>query len=142
MVSKFGFNTDGDLFSLAALPSQYAGLQMKSANEHANVLPRELNELGYGLLQAYEPVLRDISDPVLEHETVLGDTVYRLIAEHKSTVTVATLNLSQRGGRPTCANWMELRSGRVKLRLSHGANCRCRTRLGDSPFHVETARSG
>ncbi|APA87538.1 AAA family ATPase [Paraburkholderia sprentiae WSM5005] len=86
MVSKFGFNRDGDLFSLAALPSQYAGLQMKSAIEHANVLLKELNELCYGLLHAYEPVLRDISDQLLEHETVPGETVYRLITEHKSTL--------------------------------------------------------
>jgi len=35
MVSKFGFNVDGNLFSLAALPAQYAGLQMKTAIEHA-----------------------------------------------------------------------------------------------------------
>ena len=72
MVSKFGFNRDGDLFSLAALPSQYAGLQMKNAIEHANVLLKELNELCYGLLNAYEPVLRAIADQLLERETVLG----------------------------------------------------------------------
>lgn len=88
MVSKFGFNSDGDLFSLAALPSQYAGLQMKSAIEHANVLLKELNELCHGLLHAYEPVLRDVADQLLEHETVPGDTVYRLIAEHKSTLKI------------------------------------------------------
>ncbi|MFM0039815.1 AAA family ATPase [Paraburkholderia strydomiana] len=88
MVSKFGFNSDGDLFSLAALPSQYAGLQMKSAIEHANVLLKELNELCYKLLHAYEPVLRAIADELLEHETVPGETVYRLIKEHKSTLTI------------------------------------------------------
>ncbi len=52
MVSKFGFNSDGNLFSLAALPSQYAGLQMKSAIEQANVLLKELNE------QCYAPAVR------------------------------------------------------------------------------------
>jgi cell division protease FtsH len=88
MVSKFGFNSDGDLFSLAALPSQYAGLQMKSAIEHANVLLKELNELCYGLLHAYEPVLRAIADELLEQETVPGETVYRLIREHKSTLKI------------------------------------------------------
>ena len=88
MVSKFGFNSDGNLFSLAALPSQYAGLQMKSAIEHANVLLKELNGLCYGLLQAYEPVLRAIADELLEQETVPGETVYRLIREHKSTLTI------------------------------------------------------
>ncbi|WP_144148371.1 AAA family ATPase [Paraburkholderia sp. BCC1884] len=88
MVSKFGFNRDGDLFSLAALPQQYAGLQMKSAIEHANVLLKELNELCYALLHAYEPVLRAIADELLEHETVPGETVYRLIREHKNTLTI------------------------------------------------------
>ncbi|MGQ7934028.1 ATP-dependent metallopeptidase FtsH/Yme1/Tma family protein [Paraburkholderia sp. D1E] len=88
MVSKFGFNRDGDLFSLAALPSQYAGLQMKSAIEHANVLLKELNELCHGLLQAYEPVLRAIADELLERETVPGETVYRLIKEHKSALKI------------------------------------------------------
>ncbi|MEW9584845.1 AAA family ATPase [Paraburkholderia sp. DGU8] len=88
MVSKFGFNSDGNLFSLAALPSQYAGLQMKSAIEHANVLLKELNGLCYGLLQAYEPVLRAIADELLEQETVPGETVYRLIREHKSTLAI------------------------------------------------------
>jgi cell division protease FtsH len=88
MVSKFGFNSDGNLFSLAALPSQYAGLQMKSAIEHANVLLKELNELCFNLLQAYEPVLRAIADELLEQETVPGETVYRLIKEHKSTLKI------------------------------------------------------
>ena len=88
MVSKFGFNRDGDLFSLAALPSQYAGLQMKSAIEHANVLLKELNELCYGLLHAYEPVLRAIADELLERETVPGEAVYRLIKEHKSALKI------------------------------------------------------
>lgn len=88
MVSKFGFNRDGDLFSLAALPSQYAGLQMKSAIEHANVLLKELNELCFGLLHAYQPVLRAIADELLEQETVPGETVYRLIREHKSTLKI------------------------------------------------------
>ncbi|RKR37983.1 AAA family ATPase [Paraburkholderia sp. BL17N1] len=88
MVSKFGFNSDGDLFSLAALPSQYAGLQMKSAIEHANVLLKELNQLCYGLLHAYEPVLRAIADELLEQETVPGETVYRLIREHKSALKI------------------------------------------------------
>ncbi|MFM0364795.1 AAA family ATPase [Paraburkholderia sediminicola] len=88
MVSKFGFNRDGDLFSLAALPSQYAGLQMTSAIEHANVLLKELNELCYGLLHAYEPVLRAIADELLERETVPGVAVYRLIKEHKSALKI------------------------------------------------------
>jgi cell division protease FtsH len=88
MVSKFGFNRDGDLFSLAALPSQYAGLQMKNAIEHANVLLKELNELCYGLLHEYEPVLRAIADELLERETVPGETVYRLIKEHKSALKI------------------------------------------------------
>lgn len=88
MVSKFGFNRDGDLFSLSALPSQYAGLQMKSAIEHANVLLKELNELCYGLLHAYEPVLRAIADELLERETVPGVAVYRLIKEHRSALKI------------------------------------------------------
>jgi cell division protease FtsH len=88
MVSKFGFNSDGDLFSLAALPSQYAGLQMKSAIEHANVLLKELNALCYNLLHAYEPVLRAIADELLEQETVPGETVYRLIKEHKNALKI------------------------------------------------------
>ncbi|WP_345815094.1 AAA family ATPase [Paraburkholderia sp. PREW-6R] len=88
MVSKFGFNSEGNLFSLAALPSQYAGLQMKSAIEQANILLKELNGLCYGLLHAYEPVLRAIADELLDQETVPGETVYQLIKEHKSTLKI------------------------------------------------------
>ncbi|CAB3787823.1 AAA family ATPase [Pararobbsia alpina] len=82
MVSKFGFNVDSSLFSLAALPKEYAGLQLKNAIEHANVLLKELNDACYALLRANEPVLRAIADLLLESETVPGDTVYRLIKEH------------------------------------------------------------
>jgi cell division protease FtsH len=82
MVSKFGFNVDGNLFSLAALPQQYAGLQLKNAIEHANVLLKDLNDACYALLRANEPVLRAIADQLLESETVPGQTVYRLIREH------------------------------------------------------------
>jgi cell division protease FtsH len=86
MVSKFGFNVDGNLFSLAALPQQYAGLQLKNAIEHANVLLKDLNDACYSLLRANEPVLRAIADQLLESETVPGKTVYRLIEEHASAV--------------------------------------------------------
>jgi cell division protease FtsH len=85
MVSKFGFNADGDLFSLAALPAQYAGLQMKGAIEHANVLLKDLNDACYALLRDNEPVLRAIADQLLESETVPGETVYRLIDAHKTS---------------------------------------------------------
>ncbi|GAB2922958.1 hypothetical protein GCM10027093_72670 [Paraburkholderia jirisanensis] len=88
MVSKHGFNVDGNLFSLAALPQQYAGLQLKNAIEHANVLLHELNDACFELLQANEPVLRAIATQLLEVETVPGETVYRLIREHAAAMTV------------------------------------------------------
>ncbi|SAL54394.1 ATP-dependent metalloprotease FtsH [Caballeronia terrestris] len=84
MVSKFGFNADGNLFSLAALPQQYAGLQMKASIEHANILLKELNEACYTLLRDNEPVLQAIAGELLESETVPGSTVYRLIEEHRA----------------------------------------------------------
>jgi cell division protease FtsH len=84
MVSKFGFNVDGNLFSLAALPPQYAGLQMKAAIEHANILLKDLNETCYALLRDNEPVLRAIAEQLLEAETVPGEAVYRPIEEHKA----------------------------------------------------------
>ena len=86
MVSKFGFNVDGNLFSLAALPQQYAGFQLKGAIEHANTLLKELNDACYSLLRANEPVLRAIADRLLERETVAGETVYRLIEDHAAAV--------------------------------------------------------
>jgi cell division protease FtsH len=61
---------------------------MKGAIEQANVLLKELNEQCYSLLHAYEPVLRAIADELLEQETVPGETVYRLIKEHKSTLKI------------------------------------------------------
>jgi cell division protease FtsH len=85
MVSKFGFNVDGNLFSLAALSPQYAGLQLKNAIEHANVLLKELNDACYALLRANEPVLRAIADQLLAAETVPGETVYRLIREYAAS---------------------------------------------------------
>jgi cell division protease FtsH len=88
MVSKFGFNVDGNLFSLAALSQQYAGLQLKNAIEHANVLLKDLNDACYALLRANEPVLRAIADQLLESETVPGETVYRLISEHAASVRI------------------------------------------------------
>ncbi|MEA3117862.1 MAG: cell division protease FtsH, partial [Paraburkholderia sp.] len=86
MVSKFGFNVDNNLFSLAALSQQYAGLQLKNAIEHANILLRDLNDACYALLRANEPVLRAIADQLLESETVPGETVYRLIDEHAAAI--------------------------------------------------------
>jgi cell division protease FtsH len=94
MVSKFGFNVDGNLFSLAALPQQYAGLQLKNAIEHANVLLKNLNDACYALLRANEPVLRAIAEQLLELETVPGETVYRLIKEH-AAATSAGVHLAQ-----------------------------------------------
>jgi cell division protease FtsH len=90
MVSKFGFNVDGNLFSLAALPQQYAGLQLKNSIEHANVLLKDLNDACYALLRAHEPVLRAIADQLLESETVPGETVYRLIKEHSAAANQET----------------------------------------------------
>lgn len=86
MVSKHGFNADGNLFSLAALPQQYAGLQLKNAIEHANLLLHDLNDACFALLRANEPVLRAIADQLLESETVPGETVYRLIREHAEAI--------------------------------------------------------
>ncbi|MDQ7976776.1 AAA family ATPase [Paraburkholderia sp. SARCC-3016] len=82
MVSKHGFNADGNLFSLASLPQQYAGLQLKNSIEHANALLHDLNDACFALLRANEPVLRAIAEQLLESETVPGETVYRLIREH------------------------------------------------------------
>jgi len=87
MVSKFGFNVDGNLFSLAALPQQYAGLQLKNAIEHANVLLRELDDACHALLRANEPVLRAIADRLLESETVSGEVVEQLIREHAAVAS-------------------------------------------------------
>jgi cell division protease FtsH len=86
MVSKHGFNDDGNLFSLAALPQQYAGLQLKNSIEQANALLHDLNDACFALLKANEPVLRSIADQLLEAETVPGETVYRLIREHAAAV--------------------------------------------------------
>jgi cell division protease FtsH len=86
MVSKYGFNSEGNLFSLASLPQQYAGLQLKSAIEHTNELLRDLDDATFALLKANEPVLRAIADELLETETVPGETVYRLIREHAAAV--------------------------------------------------------
>jgi cell division protease FtsH len=86
MVSKFGFNEDGNLFSLAALPQQYAGLQLKNSIGHANALLHDLSDECFALLRANEPVLRAIADQLLESETVPGETVYRLIREHAAAV--------------------------------------------------------
>ena len=84
MVSKYGFNKDGNLFSLASLPAQHAALQMKTAIEHTNVLLKDLNERCYTLLSDYQPVLRAITEQLLDAETVPGETVYRLIREHEA----------------------------------------------------------
>ncbi|CAB3762266.1 AAA family ATPase [Paraburkholderia solisilvae] len=94
MVSKHGFNVDGNLFSLAALPQQYAGLQLKNAIEHANVLLRDLNDACFALLHANKPVLRAIADQLLESETVPGETVYRLIREHEESVAAENAKAS------------------------------------------------
>ena len=94
MVSKFGFNVDGNLFSLAALPAQYAGLQLKNAIEHANVLLRDLDDACHALLRANEPVLRAIAERLLESETVSGETVEELIREH-AAASSAGMHLAQ-----------------------------------------------
>jgi cell division protease FtsH len=106
MVSKFGFNADGNLFSLAALPAQYAGLQTKTSIAHANILLKDLNEACYALLRDNEPVLRAIADQLLEAETMPGATVYRLIEEHKAKKDGAALfeqSIDQNGELETIA---------------------------------------
>ncbi|WP_118178599.1 AAA family ATPase [Paraburkholderia phosphatilytica] len=94
MVSKHGFNADGNLFSLAALPQQYAGLQLKNSIEHANTLLHDLNDACFALLRANEPVLRAIAEALLESETVPGETVYRLIREHETAVANAEADVA------------------------------------------------
>jgi cell division protease FtsH len=89
MVSKYGFNDDGNLFSLAALPQQHAALQLKESIGQANALLHDLNDACFALLKANEPVLRAIADQLLEEETVPGETVYRLIREHADAVAEA-----------------------------------------------------
>ena len=86
MVSKLGFNAADNLFSLSALPREVAGLQLKTAIEHANLLLRELDDACLALLRKNEPVLRAIADRLLAEETVPGETVYRLVREHEAAL--------------------------------------------------------
>lgn len=79
MVSRFGFNKEGNLFSLAALPPQVAGLQMASAIEQANALLKEMNERCYALLTANEHILRAVTAELMKSETIPGSFVYDLI---------------------------------------------------------------
>ena len=81
MVSRFGFNKDGNLFSLAALPPQYAGLQMTNAIEQSNQLLKEVNDRCAALLKDNKHVLSAVMDELLKSETVPGSYVYDLIKQ-------------------------------------------------------------
>lgn len=82
MVSRHGFNADGNLFSLSSLPQHVAGLQLKTSIAQANVLLQDLNEACFTLLRSNRPVLDAIAERLLAAETVPGETVYQLLREH------------------------------------------------------------
>ncbi|SAL77997.1 ATP-dependent metalloprotease [Caballeronia arvi] len=85
MVSRLGFGSEGNLFSLAALPREIAGRQLDSAIEQANALLNEMNERCFDLLRRNRSILEDVTRALTETETVPGAYVYELI--RKSGVT-------------------------------------------------------
>lgn len=88
-VSKHGFNQQGDLFSLAALPLGHAGPLLKDAVAQANILLDACNTKTRTLLSTYSAVVDTLEADLLEHETVSGMRVRELIARHKEQLREA-----------------------------------------------------
>lgn len=80
MVGKFGFSPDGALFSLTALPAQYAGDQVASSVQQANLVLTELDSKCRDLIGMYNDVMRTLADELVRDEEVPGSRVLELVA--------------------------------------------------------------
>jgi cell division protease FtsH len=79
MVSRLGFGSEGNLFSLAALPRENAGRQIDRAVEQANTLLNDVNERCFELLKQHQSILHEVTLELTRAETVPGAYVYDLI---------------------------------------------------------------
>jgi cell division protease FtsH len=81
MVSRLGFGSQGNLFSLAALPRELAGRQVDRAVDQANALLNEMDERCLALLGRNRAILHEVTRELERSETVPGAFVYDLIRE-------------------------------------------------------------
>lgn len=88
-VSKHGFNKEGDLFSIAALPPGQVGPLLKDAVAKANTLLDECNIQTRTLLSRFAAVVETVEADLLATETVSGDRVRELIARHRQLLKEA-----------------------------------------------------
>lgn len=88
-VSKHGFNKEGDLFSIAALPSTQVGPLLKDAVAKANGLLDDCNTRTRALLTRFSPVVDTVEADLLAIETVSGNRVRELIAQHRQLLREA-----------------------------------------------------
>jgi cell division protease FtsH len=84
MVSRLGFGSEGNLFSLAALPRENAGRQIDRAVEQANALLNDVNERCFELLKQHQSILHEVTLELTRAETVPGAYVYDLIRKTAS----------------------------------------------------------
>ena len=82
-VSKHGFNREGHLFSLAALAPTHHGSLLTDAVAKANALLDECNARTRALLTEHATALDQLEKDLLASETVTGEHVRELIAEHR-----------------------------------------------------------
>jgi cell division protease FtsH len=83
MVSRLGFGSEGNLFSLAALPRENAGRQIDRAVEQANALLNDINARCFALLERNQSILHEVTLELARTETVPGAFVYDLIRKHQ-----------------------------------------------------------
>lgn len=84
MVSRLGFNADGNLFSLAALPQHYAGPQMTEAIAQSNALLSRINAECLKLLERHRDLLEAIVEELRLKETMPGARVYELVDAYRA----------------------------------------------------------
>jgi cell division protease FtsH len=87
MVGRYGFGEDGSLFSLGALPAQHSSRQVAASVRQATVLLEALNEKCQQIMRTHRRALDELTDELLEHETVSGERVLELIG-HRGPISL------------------------------------------------------
>ncbi|MDR5881593.1 AAA family ATPase [Caballeronia sp. LZ032] len=104
MVSRLGFGSDGNLFSLAALPRESAGRQLDGAIAQANAMLNEMDTRCFELLERHQAVLQEVTDALIRSETIPGEVVYGLIRGSEGVLPLeldaACTAIDARGMRP------------------------------------------
>lgn len=89
MVGRYGFGEDGSLFSLGALPAQHSSRQVSASVRQATLLLDGLNEKCQQIMRTHRRALDELTEELLEQETVSGERVLELVGLRGPVALVA-----------------------------------------------------